>query len=79
MIIGDQNFEVVNDFTYLGNPSNQSSKQDEMKEIQRRISNVNKVYYYISAIIRSGNVHRKTKLKLYKTIIRPVLCYGSET
>jgi len=50
-----------------------------MKEIQRRISNANKVYYHISAIIRSGNVHRKTKLKLYKTIIPPVVCYGSKT
>jgi len=52
---------VVNDFAYLG--CNISSKRDEMKEIQRRISNANKVYYQISAIIRSGNVHRKTKLK----------------
>jgi len=77
MTIGDHNFEMVNDFTYLG--CNISSKRDEMKEIQRRISNANRVYYHISVIIRSGNVHRKIKLKLYKTIIRPVLCYGSET
>jgi len=76
MTTGDQNFEVVNDFTYLD--CNISSKRDEMKEIQRRISKTN-VYYHISTIIRSGNVRRKTKLKLYKTIIRPVLCYGSET
>jgi len=61
MTIGDQNFEVVNDFTYLG--CNISSKRDEMEEIQRIISNTNKVYYHISAIIRSVNVHRKTKLK----------------
>jgi len=76
MTISDQNFEVVNDFTYLG--CNISSKRDEMKEIQRRISNANKVNYHISAIIRSGNVQRETKLKLYKTIIRPQCC-GSET
>jgi len=42
MTISDQNFEMVNDFTYLG--SNISSKRDEMKVIQRRISNANKVY-----------------------------------
>jgi len=75
MTIGDQNFDVVNDFTYL--ECNISSKRDEMKEIQQKINNANKVHYHISSIIRSGNVHRKTKLKLNRTIIRPVLCYGS--
>jgi len=61
MIIGDQNFEVVNNFTYLG--CNISSKRDEMKETQRRISNANKIYYHISAIIRS---EKTTSVMLWK-------------
>jgi hypothetical protein len=28
--------------------------------------------------MKSANVHRKTKVSLYKTVIRTVLCYGSE-
>jgi len=50
------NEDKTNDFAYLG--CNISSKRDEMKEVQRRISNANKIYYHISAIIRSGNVQQ---------------------
>jgi len=41
MTIGDQNFEMANDFTFLG--CNISGKRDEMKEIQQKISNTKKV------------------------------------
>ena len=50
----------------------------EEPEIQRRITMANKAYFALLPSLRSGDVHRKTKMKIYKTVIRPVLCYGCE-
>ena len=39
----------------------------------------NRTYFSVLPIIKCKDVHRKSKLRVYKTIIRPVLYYGSET
>ena len=38
----------------------------------------NRGYYSVLPLLRSKAVSRKTKIGMYKTIIRPVLLYGSE-
>jgi hypothetical protein len=47
--------------------------------VQKRISAGNRTYYSLLPVFKSRTVHRKTKFTLYKTIVRTVLAYGSET
>ena len=39
----------------------------------------NKIYYGLKKQLQSHFLRRKTKCKLYKSLIRPVLTYGSES
>lgn len=70
-------FENVERFVYLGAEVNNCNRTNS--EIQRRIMIGNKVYYTNTKLIKSRILSRKTKLKIYKTLIRPVVTYGAET
>ena len=37
----------------------------------------NKAYSSLQTIFRSKQIHRNNKISLYKTLIKPILCYGS--
>ena len=74
---GDFNIENVTDFTYLG--ASLSNTNDEGREIQTRIMAANRTYFSLTPILTNRNVHRLSKIRLYKTTIRPVLCFGCET
>jgi hypothetical protein len=39
----------------------------------------NKAYFSLLAVMRCKDIHNKTKVMLYKTLIRTDLTYGSET
>lgn len=75
--VNEYSFEVVEQFKYLGADVN--CKNDVTDEIKKRITQANRCYYSVSKIIRSTVVSRKLKCTLYKTLIRPVVMYGSET
>lgn len=75
--IGDVDFESVQDFTYLGSSVN--TNNDVTLEIKRRIMLANRTLFGLSKILRSKFVRRNTKLKIYKTLIIPVLMYGAES
>lgn len=47
--------------------------------VRRRVVSVNRCYFGLRKQIGGRLLSRETKLHLYKTIIRPVLMYGSET
>jgi hypothetical protein len=68
--------EAVDSFTDLGTKLTQGNEEEV--EIQKRIMSANKVYFSILPIIMSQLAHRQDKLRLYKTLIRPVLCYDCE-
>jgi hypothetical protein len=74
--IGDHNIQVVDSFVYLG--SCITKDNDEYNEIQRRLKLANKAYFSLLAVMRCKDIHNKTKVMLYKTLIRTVLTYGSE-
>ena len=74
---GDLTFEGVHDFVYLGSSVNDSNNVSY--EIERRIISGNKAYYANLNLLKSQILSRKSKTKIYKTIIRPVVTYGSET
>jgi hypothetical protein len=71
------NFESVQSFTYLGSLINVNN--DNSAEIKKRILRANKGFYGLRRQFRSHFLSIKNKVKLYKTLIRPVLAYGSET
>lgn len=75
--IGVHSFDKVNEFVYLG--SLLTSNNELKDEINRRISIANRAYYALLPIIKSKIIARKTKLNIYKTLIRPIVTYGAET
>ena len=69
-------FERVGEFMYLGSMITESS--DDNTERKDRIMAGNRSYYSVLPLLRSKAVSRTTKIIMYKTIIRPVVLYGSE-
>jgi hypothetical protein len=75
--IGDKHFKIVKDFVYLG--SLMISTNDLSLEIQRRIQTANRCFFGLRKHLQSSHLLRQTKFTIHKTLIRPVLLYGSET
>jgi hypothetical protein len=67
----------VENFNYLGSILNADNKVNT--EIAERIPKGNKAYYDNAKIIKSEFLKKNTKIKIYKTIIRPVVTCSSET
>jgi hypothetical protein len=76
-IIGDKYFKVVKDFVYLG--SLMTPTNDVSLEIQRRIQTANRCFFGLRKHLRSSHLSRHKIFTIHKTLIRPVLLYGSET
>jgi Reverse transcriptase (RNA-dependent DNA polymerase) len=77
LTIGDKRFEVVNEFVYLG--SLISNKFDTSIEVKRRILAAQRAYFAVRHLLTSKRISRNAKLQMYKTLIRPVALYGSES
>ena len=64
-------------FKYLGSLlTNQNSIQEEIKY---RIKAGNSCYYSVQTLLSSRLLSKNLKIKIYKTIILPVVLYGCET
>jgi hypothetical protein len=77
VVLGDKTFDVAKAFVYLG--SLVTPNNDVSLEIQRRIQTANRCYFGLRKHLQSRHLSRSTKNIIYKTLIRPVLLYGSET
>ena len=71
LIVGEQKFEVVQEFKYLGTIATNDNNLD--KEIRYRISLANNCYHRLKYLFRSQFLNLRTKLNLYKTLLKPVL------
>jgi hypothetical protein len=69
--------EQVQSYKYLGSAVNSENSIEE--EIQHRITLGNKAYYANQFLFKSRLVSKKSKLKLYSSIIRPTVTYACET
>ena len=71
--IDNSSIERVEEFKYLGTSlTNQNSIQEEIKS---RLKLGNACYYSVQNSLLSKNL----KIKIYRTIILPVVLYGCET
>lgn len=75
--IDEYNFEVVQSFKYLGSTVN--IENDIEEEIKTRTMQGNRCFYALKHLFRSTILSRNTKLRLYKTLIRPIVMYACET
>jgi hypothetical protein len=76
LIIGDDNFEVVEEFKCLGTLINAENNVSE--KIKKRIIASNRNYHGLHKKLKSKYITWHSKIRLYKTLIRPVIAYGSE-
>jgi len=72
--IDDFSFESVGNFNYLGSILNADNKMNI--EIAERIAKGNKAYYASAKLIKSKILTKNTKMKIYKTMLRPVVTYS---
>lgn len=75
--INEYSFEHVREFIYLGSQVN--SNNDVTQEIQRRIKAGMRSYYANKSIMTSKCLSKKSKLRIYQSMIKPVITYGCET
>jgi sorting nexin-29 len=74
---GEVSYERVDTFEYLGSVLNEENYTG--LEIRSRVMAGNKCYYALGSIMRSKSISRKSKLKIYRTVIKPIVIYASET
>ncbi|KAI4459669.1 reverse transcriptase (rna-dependent dna polymerase) [Holotrichia oblita] len=70
-------FDQVEHFKYLGVMVNGSN--DRSMEINERIQAGNRAYWSYQRFLKDKSISKTTKLQIYKTTIRPVVTYSSET
>jgi len=67
----------VEELKYLG--TTLTNKNSIQEEIRRRLKVGNACYYSVQNLLFSSLLSKKLKIKIYRTIILPVVLYGCET
>jgi hypothetical protein len=77
MRIDNSSFKKLEEFKYLGTTlMNQNSIQEEVKS---GLKSGNACYYSVQNLLSSGLLSKNLKIRIYRTIILPVVLYGCET
>jgi hypothetical protein len=71
--INNYSFEKVNNFIYLGSMLNENNQMQF--EIAERIRKGNGAYYANAKLLKSKLLKRSTKMRIYVTLITPVVTY----
>jgi hypothetical protein len=75
--LNGQTFEDVDNFKYLG--ALMISQNEVETDIKEKIAAGNRCYRSFGKIFGTRYLSKNKKIRIYKTIIRPVVLYGSET
>ena len=77
MKVDTSSIERVEEFKYLGTTlTNQNCIQEEIKS---RLKSRNACYRSVQNLLSSSLLYKNWKIKIYRTIILPVVLYGCET
>jgi len=71
--IKDLNFKRFHKFKYLGVDIN--AQGDSHHEIHKRIIAGNKCYFDLAQLFKSKMLSKRTKIRLYGTLVRPIVLY----
>jgi hypothetical protein len=75
--IGNKPLKTVEEFKYLGTTlTNQNSIHEEIK---KGLKSGNACYHSVQNLLSSSLLSNNVKIKIYRTIILPVVLYGFET
>ena len=77
LTVDNKHIDQVTSFSYLGTIVNGNNTLEEKS--RERSAKRNKAFYANKVLFRSNFVSRKSKLKVYWSVIRPVAVYGCET
>ena len=75
--VNDEQVDDVEEFLYLGALLDKEGGAN--KDIQQILSKARQTFYRLQRIWNSSEISRKTKIQLFKTIVRAVLMYGCKT
>jgi hypothetical protein len=75
--IDNSTFERVEDFKYLG--TTLTNQNYISKEIKSGLRSGNACYHSVQNLLSSRLLSKNLKIKIYRTIILPVVLYGCET
>jgi hypothetical protein len=70
-------FRRVDQFKYLGSIITQDN--DIKTEISMRLQSANKCFFGLSKIFRSRAISKNLKVRMYLTLLMPIVLYGAET
>ena len=73
----NSSFERVGEFKYLGTTLTQQNSIQE--EIKSRLKSGNVCYHLVQNLMSSSVLSKNIKIKIYRTIILPLVLYGCET
>ena len=76
MRIDNSTFERVEEFKYLG--TTLTIQNSIREEIKSRVRSGNACYLSVQNLLSSRLLSRKLKIKIYRSIILPVILYGCE-
>jgi hypothetical protein len=74
-----RSFEDVAKFKYLRKTLTARDQNYIRKEIKSRLNSGNACYHSVQSLLSSRLLSGNVKVKIYKTIILPVVLYGCET